>query len=187
MERGRAAIGVAATAEATMVTESIPLPASRTAGVEMERLAPFYRDWRWTGTIEAGGMGPGSPEMSGIGRATCRLIQEGLWFACDFEQDQRLADGTFVLSWRLHWVTGWDATAGEYRASSADNNGPSLAIYRGSLHGNELVYESVQEGFPRIRLTWILDDADHARWRNEYTLDGQTWSLIEEYAMEAAG
>jgi hypothetical protein len=163
---------------------SAHLPVSKVAGAEMEALAPFYRDWRWTGTIEAGGMSPGSPVMSGIGQAACRPIQDGLWLDCDFEQEQRLTDGTFVLTWRLHWITGWDAVAGEYRACSADNNGPTLDIYRGQLDGNTLVYESLKEGVPRIRLTWILADPTHCTWRNEYTLDGQTWGLIEEYRME---
>jgi Protein of unknown function (DUF1579) len=162
------------------------LPRSAEPGPEMAALAPFYRDWSWTGTIEANGMGPGSPEMSGVGRAVCRLIQDGLWYDCDFEQDQRLADDTFVLKWQLHWVTGWDAGAAEYRASSADNNGPNLAIYRGRIDGNRLVYEALSQGLPRLRLTWILDDETHARWRNEYTLDGTTWTLIEEYRMEVA-
>jgi hypothetical protein len=39
---------------------------------------------------------------------------------------------------------------------------------------------------PRIRLTWILTAPDHATWRNEYTLDGSSWTLIEEYAMGLA-
>ena len=161
------------------------LPHSAVAGSEMVALAPFYRNWTWTGTIQAGGMGPGSPEMSGAGRAVCRPIQDGLWYDCDFEQDQLLADSTFVLRWRLHWVTGWDQLAGEYRASSADNNGPSLAIFRGRIEGERLVYESLSSILPRIRLTWILTDPDHATWRNELTLDGETWSLIEEYEMVA--
>jgi Protein of unknown function (DUF1579) len=169
-----------------MATESVvSLPASAVAGAEMAALAPFYRDWTWTGTIESNGMGPGSPEMSGVGRATCRLIQDGLWWACDFTQEQRLTDGTFVLTWHLHWVTGWDGRAGEYRASSADNNGPNLAIYRGRIEGNRLIYQSLAEDLPRIRLTWILDDESHCRWRNEYTLDGTTWTLVEEYRMLA--
>lgn len=170
-----------------MAIETPPqLPRSAVSGPEMAALAPFYRDWTWTGRIEADGMGPGSPEMSGDGRAVCRLIQGDLWYACDFEQEQRLADGTFVLRWQLHWVTGWDAGASEYRASSADNNGPNLALYRGRLEGNRLVYESLQDGLPRIRLTWILTDPEHCTWRNEFTLDGQTWRSIEEYEMVAA-
>jgi hypothetical protein len=164
------------------------LPTSARVGPEMAALAPFYRDWRWTGSIEAGGMGPGSPAMSGVGSARCRLIQDGLWYACDFEQEQRLLDGTLVLTWRLHWVTGWDGRASEYRASSADNQGPNLGLYRGRIiDGRQLVYSSVDETLPRIRLTWLLDDAGHCRWRNEVTFDGTSWSLIEEYAMVAGG
>jgi hypothetical protein len=169
-----------------MTTPTAPvLPHSAVAGPEMAALAPFYRDWRWRGTIEANGMGPDSPEMLGTGRAVCRLVQDGLWYVCDFEQEQRLVDGTFVLCWQLHWVTGWDAAAREYRASSADNNGPNLAIYRGRIDGDRLVYESLQEGLPRIRLTWVLDGTDLATWRNEYTLDGASWTLIEAYRMVA--
>jgi Protein of unknown function (DUF1579) len=168
-----------------VIETATELPHSAVAGPEMKALAPFYRDFSWIGTIGSGGMGPGSPEMTGVGRATCRLVQNGLWYACDFEQEQRLADGTFVLKWQLHWVAGWDRLAGEYRATSADNNGPSLAIYRGRIDGNRLVYESLQEGYPRIRLTWILIDPDHCTWRNEYTLDGDAWTQIEEYQMLA--
>jgi hypothetical protein len=170
-----------------VTTPTVQLPVSKIAGAEMAALAPFYRDWRWTGTIEADGMGPGSPEMSGIGQATCRPIQDGLWFDCDFEQEQRLIDGSYVLTWRLHWITGWDAAAGGYRASSADNNGPTLEIDRGRLDGDTLVYESLKEALPRIRLTWVLTDPTHCTWRNEYTIDGQTWQLIEEYRMEVDG
>jgi Protein of unknown function (DUF1579) len=162
------------------------LPTSAQPGAEMAALARFYRDSTWTGTIEAGGMGPGTPLMTGTGRASCRLAQDGLWYECDFEQDQHLVDGTYVLTWRLHWVAGWDGRAAEYRASSADNQGPNIGLYRGRIEGDRLIYESLQEGLPRIRLTWILKDATHWAWRNEFTLDGTTWSLIEEYEMVAS-
>ncbi len=170
-----------------MTTESTALPQSAQPGPELAALAPFYRDWTWKGTIEPGGMGPGSPLMNGTGRGFCRLAASGLWYECDFEQDQHLADGTFVLTWRLHWVTGWDGRAAEYRATSVDNQGPNLGLYRGRIEGDQLIYESLQEGLPRIRLTWILQDATHCAWRNEFTVDGETWGLIEEYQMEVAG
>lgn len=109
------------------------LPTSAQVGPEMAALTPFYRDWTWSGQIEAGGMGPGSPAMSGLGSARCSLMQDGLWYACDFEQTQRLLDGSHVLTWRLHWVTGWDGRAGEYRATSADNQGPNLGLCRGHI------------------------------------------------------
>lgn len=169
------------------VESPTPLPRSAVPGPEMAALARFYRDATWTGTIEAGGMGPGSPAMTGRGSGTCRLIQDGLWYACDFEQEQCTLDGTFVLRWQLHWIAGWDANAGEYRAASADNNGPTLAIYRGRIDGDRLVYEPIDRALPRIRLTWQLRDPRHCAWRNEYTVDGRTWNLIEEYEMELAG
>jgi hypothetical protein len=166
-----------------MSIDATTLPTSAAPGPEMGALAPFYRDWSWSGVIEAGGMGPGSPAMSGTGSARCRLVQDGLWYDCDFGQEQHLLDGSFVLSWRLKWVTGWDARAGEYRAVAADNQGPNLGLYHGRLEGDRLVYESDGDVLPRIRLTWILDDADHCRWRNEFTLDDTNWTLIEEYRM----
>jgi len=170
-----------------MTVDTTAIPTSATPGPEMAALARFYRDWTWTGMIEAGGMGPGSPAMSGTGSARCQLIEDGLWYDCDFEQEQRLTDGTFVLRWQLKWVAGWDGRAGEYRASSADNQGPNLGLYRGRIEGDRLIYESVTAERPRIRLTWILDDASHCRWRNEFTLDDASWTLIEEYHMVLAG
>ena len=124
------------------------LPHSAVTGPEMNAPRSVLPGLEMDRVIEAGGMGPGSPEMRGTGRAVCRLIQDGLWFDCDFEQDQVVADGTFVLTWRLHWVTGWDRAAVEYRASSADNNGPNLAIYRGRIDRDRLVYEFLQQGRP---------------------------------------
>ncbi len=39
-------------------------------GPEMDALARFHVDVTWTGTIEAGGMGPGTPAMTATGRGT---------------------------------------------------------------------------------------------------------------------
>lgn len=64
--------------------EAVPKPI--TVGAEMEALRRFYRDSTWEGWIQEGGMGPETPKMKGIGRATFTPIQEGRWFAGDFEQ-----------------------------------------------------------------------------------------------------
>jgi hypothetical protein len=98
--------------------ESVPKPIE--VGQETATLRRFYHDSRWEGWIHEGGMGPGTPKMKGVGRATFRPIQGGRWWVGDFEQDQFLLDGTFVLKWQLHWVSGWAATYREYRASMAD-------------------------------------------------------------------
>ena len=84
--------------------EAVPKPIE--VGPEMEALRRFYRDCTWGGTIHEGGMGPGTPAMRGIGRGTVKTIQEGRWIAGDFEQEQFLEDGTFVLKWQLHWFRG---------------------------------------------------------------------------------
>ena len=111
---------------------AMPIP----PGLEMERLVQFHRDVRWTGTIEAGGVGPGSPAMTARGRSSHQMIKDGRWIVGTYEQDQFLEDGTFVLTWQLHWVAGWDPTSGAYRATVANNYGhaevtgaPSTATY----------------------------------------------------------
>jgi hypothetical protein len=87
---------------------------------EMEALKRFIRDVTWTGTIHEGGMGPGTPAMTGVGRGTVREIQDGRWIAGDFEQEQYLEDETFVLKWELHWVSGW---APEFRSQMSGKAG----------------------------------------------------------------
>jgi hypothetical protein len=72
--------------------------------------------------------------MRGIGRGTAKVIQDGRWIAGDDEQDQPLADGTFVLTWQFHWVSGWAPQHGEYRATMADSYG-NAEVYRGPSRG----------------------------------------------------
>ena len=77
-------------------------------------------------------MGPGTPAMRGVGRASVRDIRDGRWIAMDAEQEQFLEDGTFVLKWELHWVAGWSSEYGEYRASMVDNYGHAMVYADGS-------------------------------------------------------
>ena len=59
----------------TRTDTAVPKPAS--AGPEMDTLARFYPDVTWKGVIHAGGMGPGTPAMTGVGHSTSRAIQGG--------------------------------------------------------------------------------------------------------------
>lgn len=163
--------------------EAVPKPIA--IGAEMEALRRFYRDSTWEGWIHEHGMGPGTPKMKGIGRATFTPIQEGRWFAGDFEQDQFLEDGTFVLKWQLHWVSGWAPRYGEYRASMVDNYGNS-DVYRGYVEGDRLVFESMPDAPVRLRFTWDASDPDVTTWRNEMALEDGSWFLIEQYPMVPA-
>ena len=79
------------------------LSPSRSAwGRRWRRSAASTGDVTWQGTIHAGGMGPGTPAMTGVGRGKVQAIQDGRWIVLDCEQDQFLLDGTFVLTWKLH-------------------------------------------------------------------------------------
>ena len=144
----------------------------RTPGPEMAALERFYTDVTWTGTIEPNGMGPGSPAMTARGRGVHSRLHDGLWIVGDYRQDQFLTDGTFVLTWRLHWVTGWDTDAGQYRATLNDNYGHADVMH-GRIDGDRLIY-ATPDGRPvRLRLTWDLTDpASAGPGRNEVCLGG---------------
>jgi len=169
------------------------VPAERVAAVphpievgqEMEALKRFHPDVTWTGTIEAGGMGPGTPAMTANGGGTTELIQDGRWIVGNYWQDQFLTDGTFVLRWQLHWVAGWDPSAGEYRATVADNYGHALVL-RGEIDGDILTFESLGDPPVRLRMTWDVSDPPSLRWRNEMSVQGAPWTLVEEYDCRAA-
>jgi hypothetical protein len=147
----------------------------------MEDLRRFHRDVTWTGTIHEGGMGPGTPAMRGVGRASVRDLQDGRWIAMDAEQEQFLEDGTFVLKWELHWVVGWSPEFGEYRASMVDNYGHAM-VYRGWIEDERLVFESLGGAPVRLRFTWEAAE-DVLNWRNEIAVGEGEWFVIEEYPM----
>jgi len=159
---------------------AVPQPVG--VGPEMAALSRFYTDVTWEGTIREGGMGPGTPEMTGVGRGTARAIQDGRWIVLDCQQDQFLQDGTFALRWQLHWVSGWSPEHGEYRAVMTDNYGHA-GVYRGRIDGNRLVFESMEGAAARLRFTWDVSDTGVITWRNEMAVGDGSWFLIEEYSM----
>lgn len=159
------------------MTTTVPLPVG--AGEEMTALRRFHRDTTWTGTITAGGMGPGTPAMTVRGSGRHEVIQDGRWIVGTYEQDQFLLDGTRVLTWQLHWVAGWSPADGEYRATVADVYGHA-DVLRGRIDDDRLTFESVGDPAVRIRLTWDLAGPDVV-WRNELSVAHGPWSLVEEY------
>jgi hypothetical protein len=150
------------------------------AGTQMRDLARFHRDVTWTGTVEAGALGPDSPPMTATGGGVHRVIQDGLWIVGDYWQDQFLADGIFVLRWHLHWVAGWDPQAKEYRATIADNYGHT-EILRGWIDGDLLTFQTIDRKPVRIRMVWHLVDDTTMTWRNEASVNGGPFELVERY------
>jgi Protein of unknown function (DUF1579) len=159
---------------------AIPRPVE--PGEETALLAKFHPNGTWRGVIHPGGMGPGTPQQVAIGSATHHWIQDGRWVVGDFQQDQYLDDGTFVLHWELHWVCGWDPLAAEYRATIADNYGRA-DVMRGHIDGDVMTFESFEDRSPKLRLTWDAFDPNGVVWRNEMSLDGEQWVLIEDYVI----
>ncbi len=82
----------------------------------------FLSNGSWTGTVEPGGIGPGSPAMDAQGRATSEWILDGLWLDCRSEQDP-YAEGRKVLTWQARRIIGWDRAANECRPVWADTSG----------------------------------------------------------------
>jgi len=69
--------------------EAVPKPIA--VGPEMDALRRFIpKAVTWEGTIHENGMGPGTPEMTGVGHGSAKLIQDGRWIAGDYQQDQFL-------------------------------------------------------------------------------------------------
>jgi hypothetical protein len=153
-----------------------------TPGPEMDALTRFFPDVNWTGRIDAGGMGPGSPEMTATGRGTHERIQDGRWIVGTYTQDQFLLDGTYVLTWELHWVVGWDPDRGEYRATLADNYGHA-GVMSGQTDGHRLVFQTDADAPVRLRLTWDISDPSNITWRNEATVGDGPWMQVETYQM----
>jgi hypothetical protein len=120
--------------------------------------------------------------MSAVGRGTHTWIQEGRWIVGEYEQDQFLPDGTFVLRWQLHWVAGWDPANREYRATIADCYGHA-DVMRGWIDGDRLIFETIGDPPVRLRLVWDVGDPAMMRWRNEMSAGGAPWFLVEEYAL----
>ena len=154
-------------------------PVPIVSGPEMAALRTFHFDCEWNGQVVAGGMGPDSPEMDAIGQAAYRSIMDGGWLVGDFAQDQYLS-GKRVITWRAHFVIGWDPRASEYRATYADNNGSS-ALLRGWIDGTCFVMETLGESAMRNRLTWELLEPGVVKWRNDCSIASGPWFLVEEY------
>ncbi len=159
-----------------------------TPGPQMAALHPFFRDVTWHGTIVAEAMGPGTPEMTAKGRGVHHTIQGGIWIVGNYEQDQFLVDGTFVLTWRLHWVVGWDQDHEGYVATHADNYGHAGILY-GHLTAGVLTFETPKGAPVRLRMTWDRTDPSTMTWRNESAIGAEAYSLIEQYTVveEMAG
>jgi hypothetical protein len=157
------------------------VPPVATPGPETAVLARFHFDCTWTGTVEAGMMGPGSPRMEATGRATFAWTDDGLWLRGEFSQDQ-IADGRLVLRWSAHYLVGWDPQATEYVAFMADNCGHA-GFMRGFVDGDRMVLTTPGADPVTFRISWDASNPVAVRWKDEVSVGGGPWQLIEQYTM----
>jgi hypothetical protein len=150
-------------------------------GPETAALTRFHFDCTWTGTVEAGMMGPGSPRMEATGQATFAWTDDGLWLRGEFAQDQ-VAEGRLVLKWSAHYLVGWDPQARDYVAFMADNCGHA-GFMRGFIDGDRMVLTTPGSDPAKFRITWDVTEPGAALWKDEISVEGGPWQLIEEYTM----
>ena len=127
-----------------MTPETTALPTSAQPGAELAALAPFYRDWlvdRHDRGRRHGARQPGHDrtracelQARGVGRVVRVRLRAG-----------PAAPRRHV---RAHLAAALGDGLGrplrEYRASSADNQGPNLGLYRGLIERDQLIYESAR-------------------------------------------
>jgi len=148
-------------------------------GPEMEALKRFHFDCKWIGTVEPNGMGPGSPLMQAEGRGIFTPLMDGLWLAGDFEQQQFVNCET-IITWKAHYVVGWDPRAREYKVTFVDNNG-GAALMVGRIEGNRFIVETFGNTQIKLRLVWEIAGEKEIKWSNWMSLYGGQWTLVEEY------
>lgn len=160
-------------------------PANQVPGAETEALRRFHRNVRWTGSVKAT---PTTPEMTAMGQGRFTWTRDGLWVIGTFEQDQYF-EGRKVASWYAHYVAGYDYARRAYVAFAADSNGRAVP-FTGAIEGDRFVITSDGAnigGAPvRLRMTWTIAGPNLLLWRNEMSLGGGPWVLVEDYEMVAA-
>jgi len=95
--------------------------------------------------------------MQADGTGIFTPLMDGLWLAGDFEQRQ-LLNGDLVITWKAHYVAGWDARAGEYKITYVDNNG-AASLMHGRIEGDRFIVETLGDTEIKLRLVW---EANHA-------------------------
>jgi hypothetical protein len=145
----------------------------------MAALRDFNFNCTWTGVVQAGGMGPGSPEMTATGQAIFTPIMDGAWLVGTFTQDQRVGDRV-LIHWDSHFVVGWNPATHDYRITFVDNTGTS-GLMHGWIVGDRFIVEPLGDAPMRLRMIWERVGDGTVRWTNEGSINGGPWVLIEAY------
>jgi hypothetical protein len=159
-----------------------PPPALK-AGTQMKLLKQFMFECQWTGKVQAGGMGQGSPEMQGIGKASFKPMMGGLWLVGDFEQNQ-FVNGQLLIVWKMHFIVGWNEAEQRFKIALVDNNG-TAALMSGRIEDKRFIAQNSPNAPVRLELVWELLEDGSVRWTNHCSVQPGSWFLVEEYLCRA--
>jgi hypothetical protein len=157
-------------------------------GPETKALAPLVGNMKMAGTMKAGAMGPGSPEMATAGTHNCKWTKDQLWLDCDVKSGPT-ADKK-AQPWMGHIHVGYDYQVKAYRSVMVDNMGVA-ALMEGKLDGQKLTLESVgtymMMGKPiKSRITIDMTDPKAVKFMGEMQMDGK-WMVTDEATMTKGG
>jgi hypothetical protein len=119
--------------------------------------------------------------MEATDQATFSWTDDGLWLRGEFRQDQ-FADGRLVLTWSAHYLVGWDPQARDYVAFMADNCGHA-GFMHGDIEGDRMILTTPGDDLMVLRITWDLASPGEPTWKDEVSVGGGPWQLIEQYTM----
>jgi hypothetical protein len=163
-----------------------PPPGPPTAGPETNALKPFVMSSTSKGKMNAGMMGPGSPEMPTTGKATCKWILNNLWATCDI--DDKAGTGPKASGFKGHWVIGWDFAQKMYVGMMVDNFGMAT-WWTGKIDGTKLVMETPMEmefmgEKMKARITFDAADPKAIKFTSERQPHGKAWMVEGEAVMK---
>jgi len=151
-------------------------------GDEVKAIAPvFGTSGTWHGNVEPGAMGPDSKATVSRGKAMCRTIAGGMWYACDVEDTW--GAGKDAMTWKGYMTVGYDLPSKTYKASVVDNMG-TLSMFNGTLNGTTFVLETPTEVMimgqsMKDRLTWDFTDSKAIKFTDEHKTSDADWKLCE--------
>jgi hypothetical protein len=144
---------------------------------------------KMVGTMKAGAMGPGSPEMATKGTHNCKWSKDQLWLDCEISSGPATPDKK-MPPWMGHIHTGYDYMNKIYRSVGVDNMGCAMMM-EGKLDGQKLTLESVgtymMMGKPvKSRITLDMTDPKAIKFMGEHQMDGK-WMVSDEATLTKGG
>jgi hypothetical protein len=156
---------------------------AQTLTAASQALVPFHDYDTWEGTVKAGVLWSGSPEVKTVGRARFRWMLDGALLVGDLEQEH-YTEGKNLFTWTARYLVGWDASAQQYRVLLIDKNSWGAALVA-TIQGETFVmmappYRSDGNAVVARGIMRVVRDGGVV-WSKEISVNGGPWTLTEEF------